>query len=390
MRFFLAGSSVLFPGNLDSIGAWSAAIEERILEEERELQEAEDYIEEEREHMVSSQNLVNLTGAAINLEKIPQNECSEEPRLEQAEVTEEDVLNLPIAELRWAFMSHLLKPVVEMEEVEENTVKSNGKLMFQCPDCKFRGPSISHLKRHRARLHTPWAILLKSFQGLKVCVCPEGDHTVQKPCRMVKHLLTKCKERDKYIEMHRAAEVERDHFRKGEVGYKKPEKKYKITEKKGKRAKRMREEDAAEDSESDDHDKESEKEQGREITENKGKKPTKRMRKEDLATDSESSDHDSWHEDSTLDIVEPFTRVLRKRNPAPAPAEDEEGLLVESITKQTLKQKLNTKKPLPTLLNLLRSVCDEVEYSGLYSTALNDDTPDLDALGLLSLEDCMS
>lgn len=56
------------------------------------------------------------------------------------------------------------------------------------------------------------------------------------------------------------------------------------------------------------------------------------MRREDSAEDSESSDHDSWNEDSTLATVEPFTRDLRKRNPAPAPAEDEEGLLVESIT----------------------------------------------------------
>lgn len=64
----------------------------------------------------------------------------------------------------------------------------------------------------RARIHTPWAILMKSFQGVEVCVCPEGDYTVQKPCRMVKHLLTKCKEKDKYIGMHRAAEAEKEHF----------------------------------------------------------------------------------------------------------------------------------------------------------------------------------
>lgn len=76
--------------------------------------------------MALSQNLVNLTGAAINLSNIPQNEHEgdAEPSLEQAEVSEEDVLNLPIAKLRWALMNHLLKPIVEMEEVQENTVSS--------------------------------------------------------------------------------------------------------------------------------------------------------------------------------------------------------------------------------------------------------------------------
>lgn len=72
-------------------------------------------------------------------------------------------------------------------------------------------------------MHTPWMTLLKSFKGVKVCVCPEGDHTAQKPSRMVTHLLNKCKEKEKYIRMHRAAEEGKEHYRKGEVGYKKRE-----------------------------------------------------------------------------------------------------------------------------------------------------------------------
>lgn len=131
---FSAGSSVQFPGSLDSVGAWSAAIEGRIFEEEQGQQEMEDSVEDEREHIASSQHLVNLTGAGINFKNIAYNEPAEDepqPPLEQTEIAEEDVLNLPIANLRWALMNHLLKPILEMQELQKNTVSFPGHVSFK-------------------------------------------------------------------------------------------------------------------------------------------------------------------------------------------------------------------------------------------------------------------
>lgn len=118
----------MLPDNLADMAAWGKTADVAIEEARESLEEDE----EEYESTKACQRLVNMVGGSIEdlfPGSHPDDEEAEEvtsklPSLEQTELDEVDVLNMPILNLRWALMVHLYTPVVEQEEFDKTRVSA--------------------------------------------------------------------------------------------------------------------------------------------------------------------------------------------------------------------------------------------------------------------------
>ncbi|KJA27984.1 hypothetical protein HYPSUDRAFT_791988 [Hypholoma sublateritium FD-334 SS-4] len=127
--FSVPDSISVLPDNLADMAAWGETANIAIEEARQDLEEDE----EDYEATKACQRLVNMVGGSTEdlfPEPHPEDETTEEitsqlPSLEQTELNEVDVLNMPILNLRWALMVHLYTPVVEQEEFDKTRVSAN-------------------------------------------------------------------------------------------------------------------------------------------------------------------------------------------------------------------------------------------------------------------------
>ncbi|KAJ7284939.1 hypothetical protein C8J57DRAFT_1289931 [Mycena rebaudengoi] len=123
------------------------------------------------------------------------------------ESLEDDVLNLPIAEVRRAMLDYLLEPIITFREYEKlkatpEEVEAGAAPGYRCPRCplyqhldpvpdKFFD-SISKLQRHLRMNHSSWKELeLKMIKpGMSDFVCVAGDFKANIPAKVLAHAVS--------------------------------------------------------------------------------------------------------------------------------------------------------------------------------------------------------